>query len=72
MKLPEKGVLALVSDSTEAEKPGYNTAEDVVEDQILDSFYKANGHHRVMLCSNFVRNSAGVEQYCKDKRKVSF
>ncbi|HIV81280.1 MAG TPA: ribonuclease J [Candidatus Salinicoccus merdavium] len=69
----EKGVLALISDSTEAEKPGYNTAENVVEDQILDGFYKANGRIIVSCyASNFVRIQQVLNNAVKTKRKVSF
>jgi hypothetical protein len=30
-EIGEEGVFALISDSTEAEKPGYNTPENVID-----------------------------------------
>ncbi|KKK39548.1 Zn-dependent hydrolase [Mesobacillus campisalis] len=39
----DKGVLCLLSDSTEAEKPGYTISEAVVAREYYDLFYKAKG-----------------------------
>ncbi|WP_316568538.1 ribonuclease J [Neobacillus sp. YIM B06451] len=39
----EKGVLCLLSDSTEAEKPGYTTSEAIVAREMCDTFYSAPG-----------------------------
>ncbi|OIK11102.1 Zn-dependent hydrolase [Bacillus sp. MUM 116] len=39
----EKGVLCLLSDSTEAEKPGYTTSEAIVEREMSNAFYNAPG-----------------------------
>lgn len=39
----EKGVLCLLSDSTEAEKPGYTTSEAIVEREMSYAFYNAPG-----------------------------
>ena len=39
----ERGVLCLLSDSTEAEKPGYTTSEAIVEREMSSAFYNAPG-----------------------------
>ncbi|MDR6997885.1 ribonuclease J [Neobacillus niacini] len=39
----EKGVLCLLSDSTEAEKPGYTTSEAIVAREMSNAFYNAPG-----------------------------
>ncbi|AIY05838.1 ribonuclease J [Planococcus sp. PAMC 21323] len=55
-KLGEDGVLMLLSDSTEAERPGYTTSEIVVADHILSAFLAAEGRVMVSLySSNFIR-----------------
>lgn len=42
-RIGEKGVLCLLSDSTDAEKPGYTISETVVEKEMKDAFYNAKG-----------------------------
>ncbi|WP_203332666.1 ribonuclease J [Planococcus beigongshangi] len=55
-KLGEDGVLMLLSDSTEAERPGYTTSERVVVDHLHSEFRKAEGRILVSLySSNFIR-----------------
>jgi ribonuclease J len=39
----EQGVLCLLSDSTEAEKPGYTPSEAIVEREMSNAFYNAPG-----------------------------
>lgn len=39
----ERGVLCLLSDSTEAEKPGYTPSESLVVEELSRVFYNANG-----------------------------
>ena len=55
-KLGEDGVLMLLSDSTEAERPGHTTSEIVVADHLLTAFHAAQGRILVSLySSNFIR-----------------
>ncbi|PLR94777.1 ribonuclease J [Bacillus sp. T33-2] len=42
-QIGEKGVLCLLSDSTEAEKPGYTTSDATVTRELSDTFYNAQG-----------------------------
>ncbi|MFC3900588.1 ribonuclease J [Aliicoccus persicus] len=66
-------ILVLISDSTEAEKRGYNTPENVVESHLLDEFSKTNGRIIVSCyASNFVRIQQVLTNAAKTKRKVSF
>ncbi|MFJ5713282.1 ribonuclease J [Neobacillus sp. NPDC093127] len=39
----DQGVLCLLSDSTEAEKPGYTTSEAIIEREMSNAFYNAPG-----------------------------
>jgi ribonuclease J len=43
VKIGEEGVLCLLSDSTDAEKPGYTPSEAVVAREMNDAFYNAKG-----------------------------
>lgn len=43
VQIGEKGVLCLLSDSTDAEKPGYTLSEAVVAKELNDAFYNAKG-----------------------------
>src|SRR5699024_82881 len=73
-KLAEKNkTLALISDSTEAEKKGYNTAENIIEEHILDNFQKSK-KRIIVSCyaSNFVRIQQVLTNAAKVNRKVSF
>lgn len=42
-QIGEDGVLCLLSDSTEAERPGYSTSEAIVKKEISNAFYNAKG-----------------------------
>lgn len=42
-RIGENGVLCLLSDSTEAEKPGYTTSEAIVAREMSNAFYNAPG-----------------------------
>jgi len=54
--LGEKGVFILMSDSSEAERPGYTTSESVIETHLSKTFHGAEGRILVALyASNFIR-----------------
>jgi ribonuclease J len=42
-RIGDQGVLCLLSDSTEAEVPGYSTSETIVEREMSNAFYNAPG-----------------------------
>ncbi|HCN59587.1 ribonuclease J2 [Mammaliicoccus fleurettii] len=72
-EIGQNGVFALISDSTEAEKPGYNVPENVIESHIVDEFAKANGRIIVSCyASNFIRIQQVLNAASKLNRKVSF
>lgn len=69
----KKDVLALISDSTEAERRGYNTPENIIEEHILDGFARTRGRIIVSCyASNFVRIQQVLTNAAKTRRKVSF
>ncbi len=72
-ELGEEGVFALLSDSTEAEKPGYNTPENVIESHMFDAFAKVTGR-LIVSCyaSNFIRIQQVLNIASRLNRKVSF
>ena len=51
-------MFALISDSTEAEKPGYNTPENIIEHHMYDAFAKVKVDllYHAMLQTSFVFN----------------
>ena len=72
-EIGQNGVCALISDSTEAEKPGYNVPENVIESHMVDEFAKANGRIIVSCyASNFIRIQQVLNAASKLNRKVSF
>lgn len=42
-KIGQEGVLCLLSDSTDAEKPGYSLSETIIKRELMDAFYNAEG-----------------------------
>lgn len=72
-EIGEEGVFVLISDSTEAEKPGYNTPENVIEHHMYDAFAKVRGR-LIVSCyaSNFIRIQQVLNIASKLNRKVSF
>ncbi len=72
-EIGDEGVFVLISDSAEAEKPGYNTPENVIESHMYDAFSKANGR-LIVSCyaSNFVRIQQVLNIASRLNRKVSF
>ena len=72
-EIGDEGVFALISDSTEAEKPGYNTPENIIEHHMYDAFAKVKGR-LIVSCyaSNFVRIQQVLNIASQLNQKVSF
>ena len=72
-EIGDEGVFALISDSKEAEKPGYNTPENIIEHHMYDAFAKVKGR-LIVSCyaSNFVRIQQVLNIASQLNRKVSF
>lgn len=71
-QLGEKGVLVLLSDSTNAEKPGYTMSERVVGNTFDENFRQATG--RIIIttfASNVHRLQQAIQAACKHGRKVT-
>lgn len=58
-EIGERGVLALMSDSTNAERPGYTGSERLVGEAILDVFHKAK---RRIVVATFASNIHRIQQ----------
>ena len=70
--LGEEGVFILMSDSTEAERPGYTTSESVIEKRLFKTFHEAQGRILVALyASNFIRIQQVLDQAAAKKKKVA-
>ncbi|MDP4163597.1 MAG: ribonuclease J [Bacillota bacterium] len=54
----DSGVLCLLSDSTEAEKPGYTTSEAIVAREMCDAFYNAPGR---VIAASFASDLIGIQ-----------
>jgi ribonuclease J len=71
-RLGDRGVLALLSDSTNSERPGYTGSEQKVGSSLLDVFQKADG--RILFAtfaSNVYRIQQVVEAAVHYKRKIA-
>lgn len=72
-ELGKQGVLALLADSTNAERPGYTPSERVVGESFAHLFTKAK-HHRIIIAtfsSNLHRIQQIVDAARADGRKVA-
>ncbi|GAB0167103.1 ribonuclease J [Lysinibacillus sp. CTST325] len=70
-QLGEEGVFILLSESSEAERPGYTTSEIVIEEQLSKTFHSAPGRILVAVyASNFIRIQQVLTQAQKSFRKV--
>ncbi|MGE8002008.1 ribonuclease J [Lysinibacillus sp. NPDC093216] len=70
-QLGEEGVFILLSESSEAERPGYTTSEIVIEEQLSKTFHSAPGRILVAVyASNFIRVQQVLTQAQKSFRKV--
>ncbi|GLC87339.1 ribonuclease J [Lysinibacillus piscis] len=71
-QLGEEGVFILLSESSEAERPGYTTSEIVIEEQLSKTFHSAQGRILVAVyASNFIRIQQVLTQAQKSFRKVA-
>lgn len=70
--LGKNGVFALLSDSTEAERPGHTTSEGVIASQLSDAFHSAEGRIIVSLfASNLIRMQQVFDAAYENGRKVA-
>ncbi|MFO1445964.1 ribonuclease J [Bacillus sp. Bva_UNVM-123] len=71
-KIGEEGTLCLLSDSTEAEKPGYTQSESKVVQQVIDAFYNAPGRIiAASFASDIIRIQHIFDAAYESKRKVA-
>lgn len=70
--LGEEGVFILMSDSSEAERPGYTTSESVIENQLSKTFHGVEGRILVALyASNFIRIQQVFDKALESGKKVA-
>ncbi len=70
--LGEEGVFLLLSESMEAERPGYTTSEAVIAEELQKTFHSAPGRIIVALyASNFIRIQQVFRQAAASYRKVA-
>ena len=70
--LGEEGVFMLLSESMEAERPGYTTSEKVIAEELQKTFHTAPGRIIVALyASNFIRIQQVFRQATLSHRKVA-
>lgn len=72
-ELGKKGVLALLSDSTNAERPGYTMTEKIVGESFSNLFEKAKNNRIIVasFSSNIHRIQQIIDEAVKAKRKVA-
>ena len=71
-QLGEEGVFILLSESTEAERPGYTTSESVIEEKLAKTFHDAQGRIIVAVyASNFIRIQQVFAKAQQSFRKVA-
>ncbi|WP_226665610.1 ribonuclease J [Metabacillus litoralis] len=71
-RIGEEGVLCLLSDSINAEKPGYSGSEAIVGEEISDVMYNANGRVIVAVFgSNLYRIQQVINAAVKNNRKLA-
>ncbi|MBO4734566.1 MAG: ribonuclease J, partial [Clostridia bacterium] len=72
-ELGKKGVLALLSDSTNVERPGYTASERIVGETFANLFRKAQGHRIIVatFSSNIHRIQQIIDEAHRCKRKVA-
>jgi len=72
-ELGKNGVLALLSDSTNAERPGFTSSERIVGESFANLFKKAKDHRIIVatFSSNIHRIQQIIDEAVKCKRKVA-
>ncbi len=74
-ELGKEGVLALLSDSTNAERPGFTASERIVGDSFSTFFKRADDNHQRIIVATFSSNIHRVQQIVdeavKHGRKVA-
>lgn len=71
-QLGEEGVFILLSESTEAERPGYTTSELVIEEHLAKTFHSSTGRIIIAVyASNFIRIQQVFAQAQESMRKVA-
>ena len=72
-ELGKNGVLALLSDSTNVERPGYTASERIVGESLANLFRKAQGHRIIVatFSSNIHRIQQIIDEAHHCKRKVA-
>lgn len=72
-ELGKKGVLALMSDSTNAERPGFTPSEKIVGDSLSNLFKKAEEHRIIVatFSSNIHRIQQIIDEAAKCGRRVA-
>ncbi len=72
-ELGKKGVLAMLSDSTNAERAGYTSSERLVGESLSNLFKKAEGHRIVVatFSSNIHRIQQIIDEAARCHRKVA-
>ena len=72
-ELGKKGVLALLSDSTNAERAGYTSSERLVGESFSNLFKKAEGHRIIVatFSSNIHRIQQIIDEAVRCRRKVA-
>ena len=72
-EIGKQGVLLLMSESTNVEKPGYTMSESVVEDTINNLFHEAKGRRIIIatFASNVDRLGMIIELAKKYKRRIA-
>ncbi len=71
-QIGDEGVLCLLSDSTEAEKPGYTLSESKVVKQVTDAFHRAEGRIiAASFASDIIRIQHIFDAALDSRRKVA-
>ncbi|MDO4608186.1 MAG: RNase J family beta-CASP ribonuclease [Clostridia bacterium] len=72
-ELGKKGVLAMLSDSTNAERTGYTSSERLVGESLSNLFKKAEGHRIIVatFSSNIHRIQQIIDEAARCRRKVA-